>query len=160
MRQVWCARAPRALERSSVRILAIDPGDDIGVACGSNKLRLEHALLTHPGDVYPTLSQWTWDIILIERPRLTPNERKTDVIEMGNSLIKCFGRGCRFAGQFSCSRWVEVTPSEWKGQVDKRIHNRRVLDKLTPAERVLVGTNHNVIDAVGLLLYAWERFGT
>jgi hypothetical protein len=143
-----------------MRILAIDPGEDLGWAVGSTGGRLEHAGLARPGDVIPALCQWTWDIILIEFTNLHRVEHKTDVVTMGNNLIKCFGRGCRFGGRFSCRRWVEVTPAEWKGQVDKRIHNRRVLDRLTPSERAIVGTNHNVIDAVGLLLYAWERWGT
>ncbi len=46
-------------------------------------------------------------------------------------------------------------PREWKGQVAKPVHNRRVLAKLSPSEQFLLsGTSkalvNNAIDAIGL----------
>lgn len=53
-------------------------------------------------------------------------------------------------------------PAEWKGQVPKPIHNRRTWDALSPAERetieeVAPGLLHNVLDAIGLGLWAVRR---
>lgn len=47
------------------------------------------------------------------------------------------------------------TPHEWKGNVDKAIHNNRVLARLDEQERALLPTTrtsalHNVLDACGL----------
>ncbi len=48
-------------------------------------------------------------------------------------------------------------PAEWKGQVPKVTHNKRVLSRLTQAEMVLYeslavpkGIRHNLIDAIGI----------
>lgn len=51
--------------------------------------------------------------------------------------------------------WTPV-PREWKGQVPKDVHGRRILSRLTPAETYRVEWpkaerfRHNVTDAIGL----------
>lgn len=51
--------------------------------------------------------------------------------------------------------WTPV-PREWKGQVPKDVHGRRILSRLTPAEAYRVEWpsaerfRHNVTDAIGL----------
>ena len=60
------------------------------------------------------------------------------------------------------SEWL--APSTWKGWVEKKIHQPRILAKLSAEERaVLAGCKcppsllHNVIDAVGIGLYCLGR---
>lgn len=55
---------------------------------------------------------------------------------------------------------VLVKPRTWKGTTPKKIHNERVVDALTPAERALLPRrprardhDHNMLDAVGLGLW-------
>ena len=56
-----------------------------------------------------------------------------------------------------------VLPHEWKGSVPKKIHQQRILTKLSVDEHTLVANitpkslRHNSIDAVGLGLYYLEK---
>ena len=59
-----------------------------------------------------------------------------------------------------------VTPAKWKGQLPKEVCNRRTLSKLTESElRQLEiapcppSLKHNLIDAVGIGLWATKRRG-
>lgn len=55
---------------------------------------------------------------------------------------------------------MQPLPSEWKGQVKKMVMVRRILESLSASERALmqsVNDNHNVVDAVGLGLWALGR---
>lgn len=49
--------------------------------------------------------------------------------------------------------------SQWKGNVKKPIHHRRLAAVLREAERALVRGDHNAWDAVGLFLFDCERTG-
>lgn len=53
-------------------------------------------------------------------------------------------------------------PKQWKGQLPKDVCNRRIEAKLTPLEAVVIeregALTHNIIDAVGLGLWALKRF--
>lgn len=57
-------------------------------------------------------------------------------------------------------------PAQWKGQVPKEIHNRRIISTLTPNEKAVLDAikcpaslKHNVVDAVGIGLFALGRMG-
>ena len=59
-----------------------------------------------------------------------------------------------------------VSPAAWKGQVPKKIHHPRILRSLSEVEREIVldvldllpaSTRHNVLDAVGIGLWALKR---
>lgn len=59
-----------------------------------------------------------------------------------------------------------VTPAMWKGQVPKPVHHRRIANKLSPQEHLVVSEGmigvpvtkqHNVMDAVGLGLFYTGR---
>jgi len=57
-----------------------------------------------------------------------------------------------------------VHPNTWKGNVPKKIHNQRVLDKLNEVELEIVDKSgvtktkkHNMIDAIGLGLWKLKR---
>lgn len=145
----------------AVTIVSIDPGACTGWAIGSPSPLMR---LRACGVVYPDKGERvrlgpgiTVDLLLIEKPVLTPIGPGS-IIARANGLITCWGRGCRVVEAIPHRRYEEVAPGTWKGQVDKDIHNQRVLAKLTAAERALVSKNHNEIDAVGLLLYALERW--
>lgn len=77
------------------------------------------------------------------------------------ALAVCAGR---WIERVQAVRVTEVYPSQWKGNVPKETHNARVLDKLAADERALVPSLppsklHNVIDAIGLGLFALGRMG-
>lgn len=52
---------------------------------------------------------------------------------------------------------IHYLPMEWKGQLPKEVMVDRILQRLTPAERVLIpdvgALTHNVIDSVGIGLH-------
>ena len=56
-----------------------------------------------------------------------------------------------------------VLPREWKGQVPKDIHNKRVMSKLNPDEVAIIeaikpaSKRHNAIDAVGIGKWFFEK---
>ena len=56
-----------------------------------------------------------------------------------------------------------VFPAQWKGQVPKKIMNARVLSRLDDVEKaaiVSVGAkDHNILDAIGIGLWALGRLG-
>lgn len=64
---------------------------------------------------------------------------------------------CTFrAGFVSCMypEYKEVGASTWKGQVPKKISNRRAVNLLSPREREIVeGRSNHCLDAVGLGLW-------
>ena len=101
------------------------------------------------------------DHVVAEKPLLTharPVNAAADVVTRGNDLIVTAIRLGRLIEASRPVRLTLVTPGQWKGQVPKDIHNRRVLAKLTPAEATLASNlDHNGIDALGLLLWALER---
>lgn len=165
-------------------VIAIDPGACTGWAVGSTE---PGRRLLACGIVYPDKGERVrggpYDLLLIEKPVLTPVGPGA-IVTRGNDLITCWGRGCRVVEAIPHRRYEEVAPGTWKGQVDKAIHNIRVLERLARAELELIqhtrnldeafellqrrcftivclkkfGFNHNEIDAVGLLLYALERW--
>lgn len=89
--------------------------------------------------------------LVIELPRITKQTEGKDP----NDLIKlAFGAG-RYVERFPHSSLRTVTPSEWKAGTPKRIHNARVIQCLTEAERALIpklaaGLVHNIVDAIGI----------
>jgi hypothetical protein len=101
------------------------------------------------------------DLVVSEKPLLTHNRpvnAAADVVTRGNDLIATAVRLGRLVEASRPLQVCYVTPSQWKGQVPKDIHNARVLAKLRPDELALAeGLDHNGIDALGLLIWALER---
>src|SRR5574343_1281146 len=92
---------------------------------------------------------FNYDRGVIERPTVYSKNSKGDpndlirvAIVAGAAAVRCFS-----------VRFVE--PRTWKGQVPKAIHNRRVVETLSPAELAAIACiqpkslQHNALDAVG-----------
>lgn len=100
----------------------------------------------------------TWQVVL-EIPRVYHGKGKGDL----NDLIDVATLVGGLATLGSSTHFV--TPSEWKGQAPKDVTARRVLERLTPAERELFndcdgpdGLKHNVLDAIGIGLWKVGRW--
>lgn len=113
------------------------------------------------------MPDWSCDCALIEIPQVyprSPDETEATHVAKANDCIQV----TRAVGQWEqvCApqpTWL-VLPRTWKKQVDKRVHNARVLDRLSAAELALLtalrlpeSKRHNVIDAIGLGLWALGR---
>lgn len=133
-------------------LLAIDPGRDTGWARFDDQ-RLTLCGLTHPDDYRATFAPMRPDKVIIERPTIYPGARN------GDDIVTLAARMGMIKAQFGCPI-DEVEPRRWKHQTPKEIHNRRVIMQLAGNERALLPKGakaHNVIDAVGLGLWALKR---
>lgn len=81
-----------------------------------------------------------------------------------NDLLPIIAHGALIAGTLHPIYFETVTPEDWKGQVPKEIQNERDRRALTPTELdvltsapVAASKLHNVIDAVGVGLWALKR---
>lgn len=93
---------------------------------------------------------------VVEKPqvyRKSPGDR--------NDLIDLAVAAGMLGGRFKNRKYV--LPREWKGNVPKEIMNDRVLTKLTEDEKSKIeypkrkSLSHNVLDAVGIGLWALKR---
>jgi len=82
-----------------------------------------------------------------------------------NKLIPLIGVTFQIAAKIDAEKNLFPTPREWKGNTPKGIHNDRVISKLLNKERAALyslgvpkGKLHNVIDAIGLAKWGYERF--
>jgi len=92
-----------------------------------------------------------------------------------NKLLGLVAIGTAVAARFQAARYAQgremsittPTPREWTGGLPKSTkpgealtsqRGRRVLSKLSEEERLLVPDQHDVVDAVGLGLWALDRF--
>lgn len=71
-------------------------------------------------------------------------------------LIELAGAVGAVSYALGAERLVGYLPREWKGQVPKEVHNRRIRSKLTDAELAVLtairagALEHNVVDAIGI----------
>jgi len=94
----------------------------------------------------------------IEWPSPRPGELVVveDILSLqavGRALIKALGKGSKF---------VQVSPSTWKGTLPKEVHRRRLARILSPEELALMpemDQEHDTWDGVGLYLYGAGRSG-
>lgn len=68
------------------------------------------------------------------------------------------------SGAIPAKHYMGVLPREWKGQVPKKIHNLRMLNRITEQERANIEPaieqmKHNIYDAVGIGLFFLEKEG-
>ncbi len=138
-------------------LLSIDPGIDTAWAQWKDG-RLWACKLSGNFDL-------TWvSSAIIECPQVYPGTPQ----KQANDLITLAVMVGRYQEQF-LARKIPVTlilPHKWKGTIPKDVHNNRVLSRLDPKERELYQTSvlgvpsskrHNVVDAIGLGLYALKR---
>jgi hypothetical protein len=137
-------------------LLAIDPGIDTGWALFNDALL--SCGVGNPPEIYRAR-------VVIERPQVylaskskgDPNDLITLAIQVG-----------RYWEQYERAGDSVRTflPREWKGQVPKDIQAGRILAKLSAQEQDVVanygrmvnkGKHHNMMDAIGLGLFALGR---
>lgn len=107
-------------------------------------------------------------IVVVERMSHYPNARRTPAAMHATvaDLLDLTAVSAALAGRLCPGQWRFASPAEWKGQTPKEIHNKRVLAALTAEEKIAFEADinlvpqslrHNVIDAVGLNLWAVGR---
>lgn len=99
----------------------------------------------------------TPDLLVAECPVVYPRgsgkgEDPNDLIQVALSAGACMA---------ACPQSVTVSPGEWKGQVPKEIHHRRIEPRLTERMRTNINAvrgvmRHNVLDAVALGLWWFD----
>lgn len=133
-------------------LLAIDPGQHAGwalfadtrlAACGLGSPLAEHVRR-----------------VVIELPQVYPRHPVPP-----NDLITLAFLAGRYAGA-SAGEVFTVSPHQWKGNLPKDVCAARVRARLSPEERAVVDAvdvpekqRHNVLDAVGIGLFALNRNG-
>jgi hypothetical protein len=135
-----------------MRLIAIDPGTITGHAV------FHDGTLTHAGLGMPSIHA---DEVVIELPeyrresRVSPNDLIALAVKVGIMVRAYLG-----------SKVTLVKPSKWKGSVPKKVHHPRIIAALAENELVVVSNVkasaarlHNVVDAVGLGLWALKRMG-
>ena len=162
-------------------LVTIDPGiRHVGVALFAGELLIRAALVRSPctrGNGAAECLAVAWEVaawvsraeagvdhVGVEWPRIyTVEKSKGDP----NDLLALVGVGTAIGALLAVDHELlpdavtSVHPDEWKGQVPKATMTRRILDRLSPAERALIedaGTlTHNVVDAVGIGLHTLGR---
>lgn len=140
-------------------LLAIDPGEDSGWALFDGKVLRLCGLGKPPKPVVAFR-------VVIEKPRIYPGAKKkardADIITLA---VRAGEWGGRYEATAQSILYVE--PAKWKGgPISKRFHQPRIRKKLEGEERgrleegirgLAEGLQHNVIDAVGIGLWAVGR---
>lgn len=153
-------------------LLAIDPskpGGNTGVAWFRNGSLFECGLWNKVRAPKPEL-MWSPDVFVCERQYVRPPDIRDGSAELVAKrindllyLLECLGQWQQavWLANYACEVF-EPTPVQWKGSVPKEIHNARVLARLSDAElraipKLPKSKLHNVIDAIGLGLWALGR---
>lgn len=132
-------------------MLSVDPGTTKGcaVAYWSERGVLEWTDIVH----VPVPSSFPSEICAVEVPQVYAGRYAKDLVDLA------FAAG-RITANYTNVR--KVLPREWAGQVPKAIRHRKLLAKLSDAERaVLEGWSKSqlvdILDAVGIGLYVLNR---
>lgn len=159
--------------------LAIDPGNATGVAWGYDG-RLVACYLSDPYGalVVPNMFQYVGpgDTCLAAPCRAVVEYPKFYGVRAYGSPAKAYGvANALIRESVTLGRWieratnvgatvVEVLPRDWKGTMRKRAKLKHIVSMLDPDERRIVkalelprSLVHNVLDAVGIMLWANGR---
>lgn len=165
-----------------MKIVAIDPGkkclgwaiahDGIITACGAAQPRGVNgrnlgALARNLAMQIP-LGPVRTDLVIIEHMMHYPTKGRIDTVQrqdaIANDLIDLAAIGAYCGAQQNALSVVFRTPAEWKGQVPKAVHQRRIWGKLHTWEHKIFGDvkladhlKHNVMDAIGIALHELGR---
>ena len=143
-----------ALSRFS--LISIDPGERAGIAYfqGEVLVKAEAVRSSEPFSG----RRYSADRIVLEVPFAYPRSGVDP-----NRLITLAVTAGRLAGRFS-GRVEKVYPRAWKGQRPKHLDTMYTYDLLLPKEKRIVDDStslkmerHNVLDAVGIGLWALKR---
>lgn len=156
-------------------MLALDPGlHAFGWARGSHVVGLESCgLATAPKAVKDLnalivrlsaqMPSGPPGVVLLEQMTMRQNDERSQP----EDLLRVQLVGASVAGILASPHAPEfVTPMTWKGCVPKEIHHGRIVRRLDETERAVLerdlvgvpkGLRHNVMDAVGILLYGLGR---
>lgn len=136
-------------------LIAIDPGRMTGLAFFESGRLVQARLLKDPLSC-PSLGKA--DLVVLEIPTMYPYSGIDP-----QTMVTLAIRGGFVAGRVIAPQLKLVQPREWKGQRPKEVDNRYTLRLLCDHERRIVmrsttkAQRHNVIDAVGLGLWALGR---
>lgn len=146
------------------RLVAVDPGGRLCAAAtwrvrpdGVDLVRLELATPDHLGAL--GADYWVVEVPHIRGDR-TATVSGVEALERTVEALKTARRPRK-------SRWTEVRPSAWKGNVPKRVHHARVLEVVCAISSGVRGAvdpdspyyNHNLSDAAALGLWALGLVG-
>lgn len=142
-------------------MLAIDPGADMGWAL------FDGDALRSSGVGAPDGAVSRVDRVVLERPMIYPPRRQK---ARPRDVITLALRAGEAAGLYARRYGVEpeyFEPDVWKGgSIDKDVHHPRVWAALTDAEKRIVSMaaeripqrkQHNMLDAIGIGLFALGR---
>lgn len=141
-------------------LTAVDPGENAGLAFFAGGELVWCALAN---DDFEIRGAWSVpDHMVIEIPLYSDQTEGKDP----QALIKLAIRAGQWLERIKprVTRARRVYPGQWKGSVPKKIHNARVIGRLAPSEFARIpklpeSKLHNVIDAIGLGLFALGRMG-
>ncbi len=144
-------------QRSS--LVAIDPGNQAGLAYFISNQLIGVDLITQA-----VANNWKWDGPNIDRLVCElPCWRKGSPVRVDSLITLAYTAGY-ITGQIPAESIETVLPHEWKGNRPKNIDNSFSLRILNVSERAVVDDSkipkhiiHNVLDAVGIGLWALKR---
>lgn len=148
-------------------VLAIDPGEDAGASISAHGVIQECGLVQkggkHTGDHGVDPLAWLgfqglyhFDFLVIELPRVSKQTKNAA------SIVTLAVTAGRLIERYPHKELITVFVEQWKGSVEKKEHNARVLEVLYDTERMLLPNVapyilHNVVDAIGINLRATGR---
>lgn len=151
----WIPENPRPM------FCAVDPGNVSGYAYADSGRRLISCGITSIEEFTPPAH--TLECSIVECPVIYPNSKAppADILKLTVDVGRYFER-LTSVGAFPRL----VTPHAWKGTLPKSVHHARVWAALTAEEQAIVsvagkgmapGLRHNMLDAIGLLLFLIDR---
>jgi len=99
-----------------------------------------------------------WDVLVVEKPQIYQTNRKeideNDLVDVATTVGMCYPLAAEI---------IEWYPRQWKGQVPKKVHHKKMkASALNPNDVAVLKAakmycNHNVLDAVGIGLRYFRR---
>lgn len=122
---------------------------------------LGHNVSQHRRNIYNATGHLHVDFVAVEAMEYADRRAKS----VPADLLRVQWVGAALGGMFA-TQITPVTPTTWKRSVPKDIHHKRIRAKLTKREAVALeraetavaaGLRHNLVDAVGIGLWAVRR---
>jgi len=150
------------------RLIAIDPGRDMGIALFQNDFLVQAGLLQAPNlrmmtkGLFRLCDEFQPTRGIIEIPRIYPYRRQPG--DPNHLITLSLRAGIAIAAISPFTEAKTIHPQKWKGQRPKSADNRYVLSILNSEELGVVqkcgvpsSKQHNVLDAIGIGLWATGR---